>query len=210
MSLFRKIDEFFYERKPSEKRLIYITIIFGILALSYQYLFPMSEKFLKQAKEEKAKIEQKLNMDKAFLRAKTVNGDQYYYVKLYKKEIAELKNRFLAIKDKKDYLDYKIKELSYLLYNKKRWAQFLDSLAQKAAKHNVEINYILNNFLDVTKSFGHVLEVEIACEGDYKNLIAYINDIEQSDLVVDIYDLEILGDDPLQTVLKVSVWGINY
>jgi len=210
MSLLQKIDQFFESRQPNEKRLIYITIFFGILALSYQYLFPYSEKFLKKAIKEKQDIEAKINLDKSYLAAMTVNGDQFYYVKQYQKEYENLKKTLAQINDKKEYLDHKIKELSYLLYNKKRWAQFLDSLTQKAYKNGVEINYILNNFLDVTKTFGHVLEVEISCNGDFKNLISYINDIEQSDLVVDVYELDMIGTNPLETILKVSVWGINY
>ncbi len=210
MSLAQKIDQFFENRQPNEKRLIYLTIFFGIAALSYQYLFPYSEKFLQQSKNQKKIIESKINADRAYLSAMTVGGDPFYYVKQYNKNIAALKKSFVQINDKKEYLDHKIKELSYLLYNKKRWAQFLDSLTQKAYKNGVEINYILNNFLDVTKTFGHVLEVEISCSGDFKNLISYINDIEQSDLVVDVYELQMVGSKPLETILKVSVWGINY
>ncbi len=210
MSLLKKIDELFAKRKRSEILLINATIFFGIVAIVYQYLFPWSEKLLKEAKAQKQAIERKINIDKSYLQAMTVNGDPNYYIKQYTKNIQQLKHQFRFISDKKEYLDFKIRELSYLLYNKKRWAQFLDSLTQKAAKNGVEINYILNNFLDVTKNFGHVLEVEISCNGDFKNLISYINDIEQSDLVVDIYDLSILNKNPLQTIFKVSVWGINY
>jgi len=210
MSLSRSIDNFFQQRKPSEKRLIYLTIIFGSLALSYQYLFPYSEKFLKQAKREKERIEEKINIDKSYIRSMTVNGDQFFYIKQYNRQLNELKKNFIAINDKKEYLDQKIKELSYLLYNKKRWAQFLNSLTQKAEKNGIEIDYIINNFMDVPKSFGHVLEVEIGCKGDFKNLIGYLNSIEQSDLVVDIYQMKMLGSDPIETTIKVSVWGLNY
>ncbi len=210
MSLLKKIDDLFATRKRSEILLINATIFFGIVALAYQYLFPWSERLLKEAKAQKQAIESKINIDKAYLRAMTVNGDPNYYIKQYTKSIQQLKQRFRYISDKEEYLDFKIRELSYLLYNKKRWAQFLNSLTQKAAKNGVEINYILNNFLDVTKNFGHVLEVEISCNGDFKNLISYINAIEQSDLVVDVYDLSILNKTPLETIFKVSVWGINY
>ncbi len=204
------MDDFFASRNKNERLLIIATIFFGIIALSYQYLFPYSEKLLKTAKTKKNAIQAKINMDKAYIKAMSVNGDVNYYIKKFMKDIEALKSRYSYISDKKDYLDYKIKELSYLLYNKKRWAQFLNSLTQKAAKNGVEINYILNKFIDATKSFGHVLEIEISCNGDFKNIISYINSIEQSDLVVDIYNLDIVDRNPLQTIFKVSVWGINY
>jgi len=210
MTLLKKLDDLFAKRQKTEILLINATIFLGIMALVYQYLFPWSEKLLKEAKAKKEAIENKINADKAYIRAMSLNGDSTYYIKQYTKTIQELKKRFHYIKAKEEYLDHKIRELSYLLYNKKKWAQFLNSLTQKAAKNRVEINYILNNFLDVTKNFGHVLEVEISCNGDFNNLISYINDIEQSDLVVDVYELSIVNKNPLETIFKVSVWGINY
>ncbi len=210
MSLLKSIDDFFASRKKSEKYLIYLSIFLGIFLLSYQYLFPYTEKLRKQAKREKDAIQAKIDIDKAYIQGITVNGDELFYIKTYSKQIDALQQNLLFLQDKKNYLDQKIKELSYLLYNKKKWAQFLNSLTQLADKHNIEINYILNNFLDVTKTFGHVLEVEISCQGKFKNTIAYINDIEQSDLVVDIYAMKMSNNNPIKTLLKVSVWGIKY
>ncbi len=210
MKLLRQIDQFFSERKSSEKLLIYATVFIGIVLLSYQYLFPFTEKMLKSAKAERDSLEAKINMDTSYIRAMTVNGDENFYIKQYAAQINNLKKEFQAINDKKEYLNYKIKELSYLLYNHKKWAEFLNSITAKAAQHNVDINYILNNFLDVTRNFGHVLEIEISCNGNYKNLIAFINSIEQSDLVVDIYNIHMEGAQPIETNFKVSVWGINY
>ncbi|SMC09634.1 hypothetical protein [Nitratiruptor tergarcus] len=210
MSMLKQIDNFFQNRKSSEKILIYFTIAIAIFAFSYQYFFPMSEKMYKNAAEQKKVIETKINLDRAYIKAVTVNGDENFYIKKYDKDLQNLKEKYKQVIDKKRYIDYKIKELSYLLYNKKKWAEFFDSLTQIATRNGIEINYILNNFLDATKTFGHVLEVEISCKGDFKNIVAYINDIEQSDLVVDVYALHISGKSPLESIFKVSVWGINY
>ena len=210
MSLVREIDNFFANRKKSEKYLIYAFIFLLVFLASYQYLLPLTEKILKRAKNEKRVIQAKIDLDKSYLQSVTVNGDEHYYIKVYSKRIKELKKHLIAIDDKRIYLDNKIRELSYLLYNKKKWAQFLNSLTELANKHDIEINYILNNFLDVSKNFGHVLEVEISCQGKFKNTIAYINDIEQSDLVVDIYEMNMSSSKPIETTIKVSVWGINY
>ncbi len=210
MSLTQKIDAFFESRKGSEKYLIYFSILFGVIALSYQYLFPMSEKFMKKERSKKLQIESKLQADLMYIKAMTVNGDENYYIKVFQNQIKKLKNDFQKISDKKNYLDFKIRELSYLLYNKQKWSDFLNSLTQKAEKNSVEIDYILNSFIDVTNSFGHVLEIELGCNGDYKDLIAYLNDIEQSDLVVDVYSLRMYDSSPIKLQFKVSVWGINF
>ena len=210
MSILKPIDDFFASRKRSEKYLIYLSIFLGIFLSSYQYLLPYTEKLRKQAKREKEAIQSKIDIDRAYIRGITVNGDELFYIKTYSKQVKALQENLLFLRNKKNYLDEKIRELSYLLYNKQKWAEFLNSLTELADKHNIEINYILNNFLDVTKTFGHVLEVEISCQGNFKNTIAYINDIEQSDLVVDVYAMKMSNNRPITTLLKVSVWGIKY
>ena len=210
MSYTQKIDSYFAQRKPSEKALIYLTIASVIFLIFYQYLFPLSEKFLRTEKVKKENIERQLNIDISYLSAMKVNGDQQYYVKLYTDLIQKEKEKFLQIAAKKEYLDNKIKTLSYLLYNKRKWAEFLNSITHKAAKNGVDIDYIENSFLGIDRYFGHVLEISIGCEGDFRGLIGFINDIEQSDLVVDIYNLEMVGDNPIKSLFKVSVWGIKF
>ncbi|NPA65072.1 MAG: hypothetical protein GXO16_08880 [Epsilonproteobacteria bacterium] len=209
MSMVEKIDNYFSKRTPTEQMLIYGAIFAVIIAISVEYLVPMSETFLKKNKARKEEIEAKIKADESYLNAMKVNGDQEYYVKYYQQEIQKAKQRYLAIEDKYQYLVHKIKELSYLLYNKKRWAQFLDSITKKAYANNVDIDYISNTFLDTTQEFGHVLEIEVGCNGDFQNLIGFLNDIEQSDLVVDVYALQMEGSNPTQLQFKVSVWGIS-
>ncbi len=209
MSIIERIDEFFVRRTASERFLIITSIFALIIAISFEYLVPMSEGFLSKNKAKKEEIEAKILADKSYLNSMTVNGDPEYYVKFYQREIENAKQRFAAVQDKYNYLVHKIEELSYLLYNKKRWAEFLDSITKKANANNVDIDYISNTFLDTTHEFGHVLEIEVGCNGDFQNLVGFLNDIEQSDLVVDVYALEMEGANPTQLQFKVSVWGIS-
>ncbi|NPA63747.1 MAG: hypothetical protein GXO16_02110 [Epsilonproteobacteria bacterium] len=209
MSLTERIDSFFSRRTPTEQLLIIAAIFIVILAISFEYIAPLSESFMKKNKAQKEEIEAKIKDDRSYLKVMTVNGDPEYYVKLYRSEIEKAKQQYLAIQDKYNYLVYKIKELSYLLYNKKRWAQFLDSITKKANANGVDIDYISNTFFDTTNEFGHVLEIEVGCNGEFRDLIGFLNDIEQSDLVVDVYALEMEGANPTQLQFKVSVWGIS-
>ncbi|MRI83103.1 MAG: hypothetical protein C6I00_01655 [Nitratiruptor sp.] len=209
MSLSQQIDQFLQKRTRSERQLIYVTLAILIAFLAYEYLLPISKRFMNTEKRKRDQIRKKLEEDKNYLRIMTVKGDPEYYIKFYNRQIQEQKRRYQALVDKKRYLEERIQELSYLLYNKQKWAQFLNSLTHKAAEYKVQIDYIENTFLDVSENFGHVLEVEIGCKGAFKDLIAYLNDIEQSDLVVDVYSLQMEGAQPTNLTFKVSVWGIN-
>jgi lipopolysaccharide export LptBFGC system permease protein LptF len=209
MSIVDKIDSFFEKRSQSEQTVLIFGVFLLIMFLSYEYLTPMSEEYLRKNRARKESIQKKINEDKQFLQRYTRNGDPEYYIKELQRKIEAQKRKYAALDDKYRYLVFKIKELSYLLYNKQRWAQFLDSITKKAHASNVDIDYISNTFLDTTKEFGHVLEIEVGCNGEYKNLISFIDAIEQSDLVVDVYELKMEGANPTQLQFKVSVWGIS-
>ncbi len=212
LTLLDKIDNFFISKKPSEQKIIYFSIFLIFFVVSFEYLFPYAEKKLQKSKNEKIEAETRLNEDKNYLASITVDGDKEFLIKKLKKEIEKLKKEFVNLKHKNEYLDFQIHTISNLLYNEKKWAKFLDSIAAKAKHSNVDIDFISNEFIDINDNdnFGHVLEIEISCKGNFQNIVSFINSIEQSELVVDIYGMELKSDSEIETLLKVSVWGINY
>lgn len=210
LTLMEKIDNYLSSKKPSEQKIIYFSIFLILFVLSYQYLFPYTEKIVKRSENQKKDIQAKINEDKNFIASITVNGDKEYIIKALQNDIKNLKRKFTNLKHNNEYLDFQIHTLSNLLYNEKNWAKFLDSIATKAKKHNIDINFISNEFVKNSENFGHVLEIEIGCNGEFKNIIGFINSIEQSELVVDIYGMDLTSKADIETNLKVSVWGINY
>lgn len=208
--ILEKIDSFLLNKKPSERNIIYISIFLIFFAISFQYLFPMTKKMVQKNKSIKQNIENNIRDDKDYIASVTINNDKEYLIKKLKREIKKLRSNFKNIKDENDYLDFQIHNLSALLYNEKNWAKFLDSIAYKAQKNGVDIEFISNEFINNSKNFGHVLEIEIGCNGGFKNIIGFINSIEQSDLVVDIYGMDLKSGYNIEANLKVSVWGINY
>lgn len=209
-TLLEKLDLYLAKKKSSEIRLINTMILILLFFLSYQYLFPLTEEMVKKSKAKKQEIAAKISEDNAYLDSVTLEGDREYYVKLYTKEIGDFKEQFANLKKKNEYTDYQIHTLSQLLYTDQNWAKFLDSIALKAKKYNIDINYIKNTFVQNTESFGHVLEIEVDCSGDYKNMVSFINSMEQSELVVDIYGMHLASKAVIEANFKVSVWGINY
>lgn len=210
VNILDKIDNFFLSKKPNERSIIYFSIFIVFALLSYQYLFPYSSKVLKKSKTEKRKIESKIFDDKNYIASITINGDREFFIKKIQKEIKNLKEKFANLKHENEYLDFQLQTISTLLFNEQNWAKFLDSIAKKAKDSKVNIDYIGNEFIKNTKNFGHVLEIEIGCNGDFKNIISFINSLEQSELVVDIYNMNLEKKYNIETILKVSVWGVNY
>ncbi|BDY11992.1 type 4a pilus biogenesis protein PilO [Hydrogenimonas cancrithermarum] len=208
--LLEKLDNYFEEKKESEFYLMVLAVVAVFGLISYSYLIPITEKQLKKDLKQQKKLEKKIRGEKSYLSSVTVNGDQRYRIKKLQNEIAKLKIRYSDLKEINEYSDYQIQTLSELLFNEKNWAKFLDSIALKAKKNNIDISLISNKFVNNEDSFGHVLEIGVDCEGNYRNMIRFMNEIEESELVVDIYNIQLESDENIKANFKVSVWGINY
>ena len=58
-----------------------------------------------------------------------------------------------------------------------------------------------------------MLEIGVQCAGDFKNIIKFMNDLEQNALVTDIYRSSIYVDANRSVILSdinISVWGVNH
>lgn len=208
--ILEKIDNYFEDKKESDFYLIIFGIAFAIGFFTYNVLIPTTEEMLNRDIKRQKALESKLTEEKNYLRSVTINGDNRFLIKKLKKEISGLKRDIKNIRELNEYLDYQIKTLSKLLFNERSWSKFLYSIAEKASNYGVDIFSISNSFIQNSENFGDILEIDIECEGSYKGVIEFINSIEESELVVDIYDITLEKEKYIKANLKVSVWGINY
>ncbi len=211
-SILEQIDNSFKDKKQSEIFMIYIAIaaVFGFI--SYQFIYPITDSELKKTQRELKTVKTRLNAEVNYLRSKTVNNDSRYYVKKLKADIENLNKNLEKTKYENDYVDNKLRELSYLLFNDENWAKFLDNISYLAKKYNVQINYIKNRFNDINiQKVEEILEVDIDAKGKFNNIMNFINSLEESKLVVDIHTLHLEGKKGYVSVtLKISVWGMKY
>ncbi|WP_353662490.1 type 4a pilus biogenesis protein PilO [Hydrogenimonas sp. SS33] len=208
--MLEKLDNYFEGKKESEFYLMVLAVVAVVGLISYSYLIPITEKQLKKDLSIQKKLDRKIKEEKRYLASVTVNGDHRYKIKKLQNEIANLKIRYNDLKEINEYSDYQIQTLSELLFNEKNWAKFLDSISHKAKRNHIDISLISNKFVNNQDNFGHVLEIGVECEGSYRNMIAFMNEIEESELVVDIYNIDMESDKDIKANFKVSVWGINY
>ncbi len=208
-----ELDHYFENKKESEKwvMIVLVALVFGYLL--YTYLFPYAEEKYKNSQIQKEQITKKIAEETKYLNSITIGGDRNFYVKKFDRDIKARKN-WIANYDKKiNLLDEKFQRLSEILFNKKNWSIFLESISDRANKNEVELISLTSKYVDQNKSFGHVLEMGISCEGRYGNILSFINDIEQSKLVTDIYHTDLAIDANRSVVkadIKISVWGVNH
>jgi len=208
-----ELDNYFAPKKESEKWLIIIGVAGIIAYLAYAYLLPYAETKYKKSEITKKNIQKSIADNNTYLKSITFNGDRDYYVKKYENDIIRKKQNIVTLNKKIKFINTNIQKLSDMLYDKKSWSIFLNSITDRAEVQNVDIEYISSNSINNNGSFGHVLEIGIGCKGNYKNIVKFINELEQNTLVTDIYGTSIrvdAGDSQIVADINISVWGINH
>ena len=207
------LDIYFAPKKESEKWLIILGVAGVIAYLGYSLLLPYTEDLYNKSERTKKKIEKSIVDNKTYLSSITQNGDRNYLVKKFDNDIIKKKKQIVRIDDKTKFINSNLNKLSDMLFNKKSWSIFLNSITQKAEIHNIDLSYISNNYADNNGSFGHVLEVGVGASGNYKNIVKFMNEIEQNVLVTDIYETKLALDNnssDIKADINISVWGINH
>ncbi|MDR2080492.1 MAG: hypothetical protein LBP54_01190 [Campylobacteraceae bacterium] len=209
-TLIDKLDNYLSAKKVSEVYLIYLVVIGLIALVIYFFLFPEAEAFYNRNTQELNSITTKLN-------------DEQLYISLNEREVgkleSEISNDEAIIREARienDYMDKKLHELSYLLFNDKSWASFMDRITALAKEYKINIIKIENDFKDnkdlQNGKIEQVLNIEIDARGGFHGIIKFINALEESQLVVDVYESTIASNTTniLESNVKLAVWGMLY
>ncbi len=210
-SAFEKTDAYFDGKKKNE---IYIMVLMFMLIIGFLIwytAFPVSQSFFNNQKAENQKITSVLSKEADYLSSKTVKGDENYYIKKLSRDIRKNKQKLVSIKKLNSYIDNKLKELSYLLFNNKNWARFLDSISEIARKNNVKVMKITNHINEPNfKKVEQILNVHVTLNGSYHGIINFINTLEESMLIVDVYNIELNRKKDIEGMIDIAIWGIKY
>ena len=207
-----KIDNYFDEKKPSE-----ITImLFAALVLSavivYYGIIPYAQNYYDESIRGNDRITQDLNKVNSYLSTVSQGDDRNFMINKKQNELLQQQNKLADAQNMNQYFDNKLKELSYLIFNEQSWADFLDNLAFLANKNNVKITKIINTFKEPNaQKIEQVLDVNISVDGDYRDIVSYINAIEESKLVVDVNNIDINSTNgKLKGNMGIYIWGMKY
>ncbi len=208
-----ELDAYFAPKKESEKWLL-IAGVAGIIGyIAYDFLLPYTEDLYNKSERSKQSIQIGIADNTKYLNFITVSGDREYYVKKFDKDIVRKKQQIVKLDDNIKFIDSNLEKLSDMLFNQKSWSKFLNSITHKAEIHNIGIQYIESEYVDHNGSFGHVLEIAVGTQGEFKNIVKFMNELEQNVLVTDIFKTELSLDEntsELHADIHISVWGINH
>ena len=209
-----ELDNFFSSKNASESYMIIVGVAGSIAFIAYMFFLPYSQGEYNRTDEERKTIKKNINKQKEYLASiSSPDGDTDYKVKSQNREIASQNREVSNLKSKIKFVNLNLEHLSDMLFNKKSWSKFIDSISSKAYENDVIIKEITNEYVDNNGSFGHVLKVGVGCKGDYNSIVRFINQLEQNILVTDVYSSHIYSDTDSADALadiNISVWGINH
>jgi len=212
VNMLNQLDEYFEEKSENEKWMMIGLMAVVIGYLSYSLFYPFAEEKYKTAQHTTKKLKKNIQKNRQYIQSITVNGDIEFYVKKYNNDIKQLEKKINKSNDEVSFISTNLKKLSPLLFNKESWSKFLNSITKQAKNQEVNIDYIENNYVDNNGSFGHVLQISVGCYGQYKQVVKFVNQLEKSVLVTDIYGSHLYldkNDTVVAADINISVWGIN-
>jgi len=211
-----KIDNYFDGKKPSEVTLMLIMALVLSGVIAYYAIIQYAEDYYDNSMLTNSQTTDELNKVNAYLDSVSQNNDRNndrnFKINQKQNELKQRQNELADAKSMNQYFDNKLRELSYLIFNEQSWADFLDSLALLANKNNVKITKIVNTFKEPNaQKIEQILDINVSVDGNYKDIIGYINAIEESKLVVDVNGIDINSTDgKLKGNMGIYIWGMKY
>jgi len=201
----QRIDNSFKDKTQKDIYMTYAMIFAVIFAISYLLFWDTSVDTFKATNAKIASLSGKINQDNAYLKS-----NPEIKITQLDKEIKKAETALKENKQNNTYIKTKIETISFLIYDERAWGEYLHSISKNAKKYNVKIMDFTNKYAVHNTSFGHILDITLKTTANYKNTLKFINSLEQSDLVVDIHDINIKAEKRLNSDLNISVWGITY
>ncbi len=206
-NIFERIDAHFEGKKQSEVVMFGFLVGIIIAFLIYMYLFPIAQSYFDDGVSRNQDITTKLLNEKEYLR-QVKEGN---VVANLKTDISNTKLRLEKVRETNAYVDKRLRELSYLLFNDKNWAKFLDSISEIAQKNKVKILRLQSNINEPSvNKIEQILNVTVDVKGKYHGIMKFINSLEESMLIVDINKIELLGKKLINGQINIAVWGMKY
>ena len=197
------LDKSLALKSERDKMMLFVMIFAGLIAFSYLLLWEGSETSFKTSHDKAVEMGNKLNIDKEYLEANP--PERITQIEQETKNLDLDRTRYV---DYNEYIKNQLKQISSLYYHEVTWGAYLDSISRFAKAYNVRLLEFGNILNADNSSFGHVLDISITSDGQYKNTLKFINALEQSQLVVDLHDINMSAESKLKGDLNISVWGI--
>lgn len=203
-----KIDNALLSKQQNEVQMINLGLAVVVMLFGYLLAFGPAQDYFDAKQSALDSVEKKLDEVNRYLMN---NNDTT--IAQYENTLRQEDDNLKFVQAQNNYFDNKLRELSYITYNEKNWAKFLDFLTSAAKENNIKVFSLESKNLKVVeKEVQPMLDVSVNMEGGFHNVLKYINSIEESEMVVDLNGMDINSISPnlIGGNIEISVWGMKY
>ena len=208
-----KLDNYFDTKKQSEVSIIFFGSALVIVYIVYMLCFDPSQNFYDEKLDAHTRVSSELSKTRDYLTSvSSPEGDRNFKINEETKNLEVLKNRYANVLKFNGYFDAKLKELSFLLFNDQNWANFLDNIVLLAKQNNIKILELKSDIKEPNlQKIEQILNIDLTFLGGFKDMLSYINSLEESKLVVDLHKMDVNSTQKdLGAKISISVWGMKY
>jgi len=199
-NLIQKLDEFFYAKETKEIIIIYASIVLVVGFLMLYVLLPQVEKYLKNQKNDFEKTKSVYQTLK--VREKIINAQAV----AFRKRMKELMFQKSALSMQKDFYDELASLLDFVEFNDYKWSEYVKRIVTTAKKEGLKVLEIDNKIYDSDKNIiNKKMDIDIKLKGEYKNLLYFIYQYENTKDLIKIEAMEI--DKNKNFKIKISLYG---
>ena len=209
-----KLDNYFDQKSESETQLTFLICAALIGCILWFLFMDPAEQFYNSELDNHNNIEKKLNDTREYLASVSSpdGSDRNFKINQETAILQQMTTQYDKTVRLNEYFDQKLRELSFLLFNKGNWANFLDKVVLLAKENDIKILQLKNDIKAPNfQKIEQVLNISVGFIGNFQNILNYINSLEETKLVVDMHQLEIIDKGGyLGSDLNISVWGMRY
>jgi len=207
-----RLDNYLKNVQGRDRYIIFISPILVLGYLSYMFLYPMAEKHMVQAINERNRIKSETEQYSQMLQASTYSKEDYFnQLKLRNDKIKDEVAQYKALTG---LIENELNKRSSLKISDAERSRFLDSLVAISKKNHLQLLSI--NYSDTNRSsdayFANKGLYSLHVEGSFQNTMQFLRDVEYerpfSYLTQGILTAK-QGNKPLQSQLEIEIWGVK-
>lgn len=199
----KKLETYLLHVAQRQKWMIYSIVIIIVVMLVYNIATPIAEDA--QSLESRIEtLEQGIAKDSANSLKKETE--------LRKKDLMRLNDTIEKQKENIALLMSNLYKIQYAFFNEKELANALDAMLEKSLSLHINLDFIKNKEIkkEDTAILKHKRSIEISGNGGYKEIVRFINHIENLNLLLKFTQIKIeSGKENVQFSILLDIYGIG-
>jgi len=208
MSVFNKIDNYFYSRQKKEFVYMVILAVFLIGFVIYYFLYPLVSEYKIKQEKKFSSLSTQYQIAKTSIRAMEAR------ISLLNKKIKEKQSKLATLKKQKMFYTELANLLDFAEFDQYKWANLVRETVTDAKNKGMEVTKVENQIYDVNTTkktempeIVKRMDIGIELEGKYKNFIYYLYNYENRKELIRVKEMKITS--PSTFYVKFSVYGYD-